>query len=229
MDSNSEYKIKPQIKDFDVGVSNILVAYEDEWLLIVDKPSGLLTIPTPKKESRTLNSILNEEAKKKGVSYRLHPCHRLDKETSGLTIYAKGKSIQKKMMEKFKKHKIKKIYIAFVQGRIDQNMDEIKKPIEGLYAVTRFRVLERRKRFSILEVIPLTGRKNQIRIHLKSIGHPIIGETKFAFRRDYALKSKRICLHAKSLEFTHPITKKPVSIDSKLPKDLEEFLKRQSN
>jgi len=215
--------------DFKYKINNIPVVYEDNWLLIVDKPSGLLTIPTPKKELRTLTSILNGELKSKGIFYRLHPCHRLDRETSGLIIYAKGKSIQKKMMEEFKKQRIKKVYIAFIQGRINQHNGQIKKPIEGMYAVTRFRVLEQRRRFSVLEIMPLTGRKNQIRIHFKNIQHPIVGETKFAFRRDYALKSKRICLHARALEFTHPITKKTVSVYANIPRDLEAFLKRHSN
>jgi 23S rRNA-/tRNA-specific pseudouridylate synthase len=130
------------------------------------------------------------------------------------------------MMDEFKSRKVKKIYFAFVQGAIKENSGQIKKSIEGRFAVTRFRTLERRGKFTVLEVIPLTGRKNQIRIHLKSIGHPLVGETKFAFRKDYALKSKRICLHAKSLEFTHPVTRRTVSVNSKIPFDLEGFLNR---
>lgn len=229
MDADFKYKMNYFIKDFGASVNNIPVIYEDKWLLIVNKPSGLLTIPTPKREKRTLTSILNEQSKNKGFSYRLHPCHRLDRETSGLIIYAKGKSIQKKMTEQFKKHKVKKLYIAFVQGKIKQNNGQIKKAIEGRGAITRFRVLERRGRFSILEIVPLTGRKNQIRIHFKSIGYPIVGETKFAFRKDFALRSKRICLHAKSLEFSHPVMERVVSIDSELPQDLRDFLNKHRN
>ena len=75
------------------------VIYEDEWLVIVDKPSGLLVIPTPKNERHTLTNMLNEQLQKDGVTYRLHPCHRLDRDTSGLVIYAKGKAMQQKMME----------------------------------------------------------------------------------------------------------------------------------
>jgi len=208
---------------------NIPKVFEDDWLLVVDKPAGLLTIPTPKGELRTLSSILNEEAKKRGVDYRFHPCHRLDRETSGLIIYAKGKAIQKKMMDEFKKHKIKKIYVAFLQGIINQDNGQIKKSIDGFDAVTRFRVLGRKKNFTVAEVVPLTGRKNQIRLHFKSIGHPLVGETKFAFRRDYALKAKRLCLHARSLEFTHPVTQKTVHIEAKIAGDLEEFLRRHHN
>lgn len=205
---------------------NIPVVYEDDWLLIVDKPSGLLTIPTPKKETHTLSSILNEEAKRKGLSYRFHPCHRLDRETSGLIIYAKGKSIQKKMMAEFKKHKIKKIYLAFLQGIIQEGSGQIARSIDGQYAVTRFRVLERKDGFTVVEAMPLTGRKNQIRIHFKSIGHPVVGESKFSFRKDYRLKARRMCLHAQSLEFVHPVTKKVISVDARPCVDLEGYLKR---
>ena len=205
---------------------NIPVVYEDDWLLIVDKPSGLLTIPTPKKEARTLSSILNEEAKRKGLGYRFHPCHRLDRETSGLIIYAKGKSIQKKMMAEFKKHKVKKIYLAFLQGIIQQGSGEIARTIDGQYAVTRFRVLQRKEGFTVVEATPLTGRKNQLRLHFKSIGHPVVGESRFAFRKDYRLKARRICLHAQSLEFVHPVTKKLISVNTKPCVDLEGSLKR---
>ena len=205
---------------------NIPIAYEDEWLLIVDKPSGLLTIPTPKRERHTLTQILNDELKDKGAPYRLHPCHRLDRDTSGLIIYAKGKSIQKKMMDEFKGRRIKKKYVAFVQGQVKEDSGEINKKIEGLSALTRYFVLERKKDFSIVEVTPLTGRTNQIRIHFKSIGHPIVGEDRFAFRRDFALRFKRLCLYAKSLEFIHPVTKKPIKLDTDLPRDLKEFMRR---
>ena len=210
-------------------ISNIPVVYEDDWFLIIDKPPGLLTIPTPKKESRTLTSILDEDSKKRRLSYRLHPCHRLDKETSGLIIYAKGKSLQKKMMDEFRQRRVKKTYIAFVQGTLNQIQGEIKNPIEGLSAITKYKIMQKRKDFTIVEAQPLTGRTNQIRIHFKNIGHPLVGEAKFAFRKDYSLKAKRVCLHAKSLEFTHPITKKTLSVDSQLAADLEEFLKRHPN
>lgn len=215
MDSHFKYKI-----------SNIPVIYEDAWLLIVDKPQGLLTIPTPKKELSTLTGILNEGLEKKGLSYRLHPCHRLDRETSGLIIYAKGKSAQKKMMEEFKQRKVKKTYVAFVQGTLPQSQGKINTPVEGISAFTKYKVIQKRKDFSIVEVEPLTGRTNQIRIHFRHIGHPILGETKYAFRRDFRLKAKRLCLHAKHLEFIHPITKERISLNIKLPMDLREFLKR---
>lgn len=203
---------------------NIPVIYEDDWLLVVDKPSGLLTIPTPKREQRTLTSILNEDLKEKGLSVRLHPCHRLDRETSGLLIYAKGKSVQQKMMQEFHQKKVRKVYIAFVQGAPPKDQGQIDYPIEGQSATTKYKIIQRKKDFSVLEISPLSGRTNQIRIHLKRIGHPIVGETKFAFRRDFKLRSKRLCLHAETIEFSHPVTKKYIRLTAVLPKDLKEFL-----
>jgi 23S rRNA pseudouridine1911/1915/1917 synthase len=207
---------------------NIPVVFEDEWLLIADKPSGLLVIPTPKNEKRTLTSILNEDLESKGVSYRLHPCHRLDRETSGLIIYAKGKSIQQKMMEEFKDRKVSKTYVAFVQGSPSEKEGEISLTLEGKPAITKYKLLEIRKDFAILELSPLTGRTNQIRIHLKHIGLPILGETKYAFRRDFKIKAKRLCLQAQELHFPHPITGKLVQVKVGLAEDLLSFLKKHS-
>ncbi|MEK6727980.1 MAG: RluA family pseudouridine synthase [Candidatus Omnitrophota bacterium] len=207
---------------------NIPIVYEDEYLMALDKPPGLLVIPSPRKDSRTLTGLLNEDLQKKGIPYRLHPCHRLDRETSGLIIYAKGKSIQKKMMEEFKLKKVKKTYIAFVAGVPFKLQADIKNPIEGVAALTKYKVIEKRKDFAIVEVNPLTGRTNQIRIHFKEIGHPILGETKYAFRRDFLIKAKRLCLHAKGLEFTHPVRKDILSLHVDLPKDLKEFLDKHT-
>jgi len=204
-------------------LSNIPVIYEDDWFLIVDKPSGLLTIPTPRNETRTLSSILNDEIKKRGATYRLHPCHRLDRETSGLIIYAKGKSPQKKMMEEFKNRKVNKKYIAFLQGYPGKSSGEINSAIDGLSAVTRYKVIEKKDNFAIVEVTPLTGRTNQIRIHFKRIGCPILGETRYAFRKDFKIKAKRLCLHASQLDFIHPITSVRLAISCELPVVLKEF------
>jgi 23S rRNA pseudouridine1911/1915/1917 synthase len=205
-------------------LSNIPVFYEDEWFEIINKPPGLLTVPAPGNPSRNLTRILNEDLEKNGVSFRLHPCHRLDKETSGLILYAKGKSSQDKLMELFKSHKINKTYIAFVQGRVEQDQGIINRLIEGQVASTRYEVLERRRDFSVVKLSPETGRTNQIRIHFKAIGHPLVGESKFVFRRDFALRSKRVCLHATHLEFIHPWTKAVVAIDSPLARDMQKFL-----
>ncbi len=207
---------------------NIPILYEDDSLLVVDKPSGLLTIPTPKKEKRTLTSILDEYLKEKGEPALAHPCHRLDRETSGAIIYAKGKSLQQKVMALFKGRTVKKSYLVFVQGRLVSGSGEIRNSIEGQPAVTGYKVIEQRNNFAIVEVNPLTGRTNQIRIHFKQIGHPVVGESKFVFRRDYQLRAKRLCLHARSVEFIHPVTGKTMRIEADLPQDLKKFLENHN-
>jgi len=129
--------------------------------------------------------------KRKANQYRLYPCHRLDRETSGLVIYAKGRVAQQRLMEMFRKHMIHKTYHAFAHGRIGQDTGIIRIPLEGKSAVTRYRVVRRCAEYSIVEVITETGRKNQIRLHFKGIGHPLVGESKFIFRKGLLLAGKK--------------------------------------
>ncbi len=208
---------------------DIPIIFQDEWLLVVNKPAGVLTIPAAQKnETFTLTGLLNSEFKEKDAQAGLHPCHRLDRDTSGLIIYAKGKSIQQKAMALFHSRKVKKTYIAFVQGRMERASGEIKQRIEGKPALTRYRVIEQKDGFAIVEARPFTGRTNQIRIHFKFIGHPLVGEKKFAFRRDFSLKANRLCLHAQGLEFPHPVTGKLISLKSELPQGMKNFLEKHS-
>ena len=204
----------------------IKIVFEDEWILVVNKPPGLLTIPAPAGRFKTLTEILNQDLKDNKIEHRLHPCHRLDRQTSGLVIYAKGKSIQKKLMQEFKQHKVKKIYLAFVHGKLTPSQGSIKNRINGQSALTQYRVLRWCSNFTLVKIKPVTGRKNQIRIHFRQINHPVVGEDKFAFRKDYKLRCKRLCLHAKSLEFSHPISKKKIFLNSDIPEELVSFLEK---
>ena len=168
------------------------VALVHDWLIVVDKPSGMLVIPTPKKETNTLTDILNRELDERGIEANAYPCHRLDRETSGLIIYSKGKATQKLLMDQFQKREIKKSYIAIVQGDVRKGSDTINSAIfnrnKKRYdpAVTKYKVLERKGALTVLEVEPVTGRTNQIRIHLQKIGHPIVGESVYAFRKAFS-------------------------------------------
>lgn len=216
----------------------IKVLYEDDYFVVFDKPAGLLVVPTPKGELRTLVHLANVPFSSSSGGPKLHPCHRLDRETSGVIIFAKGKHYQRVMMDIFKNRKITKKYIAFVQGSVFHDAGEIKsftkslefkkykKNSQGQYSITRYKVLERRKLFSVVEVEPLTGHTNQIRIHFKEKGHPLLGERKYAFGKDFDLKFRRVALHAKSIEWLHPVTKKHIKIESPLSKDMEVFLEQ---
>ena len=207
------------------------IVYEDGRLIVIDKPSGMLVIPTPKRETDTLTDLVNKELDARGIEVNAYPCHRLDRETSGLVIYAKGKSAQHAMMEEFRKRSVKKVYVAFVNGIVKKKFDTIKDPIYNRNkrktddAVTKYTVLEKHAAFTVIEVEPVTGRTNQIRIHMKSIGHPLVGETVYAFRKDFKLRFKRAALHAKRVEFNHPVTGEKMSFESPLASDMLNFLK----
>jgi len=201
----------------------IQILYEDEYLLIVNKPPHILVQPPPLKT--TLTDIINREYKK-GSQPDFLPCHRLDKETSGAIIYAKTKECASRIMQMFKQRKIKKTYIGFVQGVLSPPRGRISFSLYGKKASTSYKVLKQYKDFCIVEIKPLTGRKNQIRLHFKRMGHPLVGESKFSFRRDFPLKFKRVCLHAWKLEFNHPFLRKMIKIQVGLWPDLRNFLKK---
>lgn len=208
------------------------IVYEDRWLIAVDKPSGLLVIETPKRERHTLTRLVDEYLDSEGIEANAHPCHRIDRETSGLVLYAKGKAAQKLMMDEFKFRRVKKRYTAFVHGAPGRPCDTItshlynKKTGKKELAITRYRVSAARGAYSVVEVEPVTGRTNQIRRHFRDIGHPLVGERVFAFAKDFGLKFRRVALHAESLEFTHPVTKERIALAAELPADMREFLKR---
>ena len=214
----------------------VAVLYEDDHYVVFDKSSGLLVIPTPKDEQRTLVNIVNQQYSQSEKTWKLHPCHRIDRETSGAIIFSKGKCSQRLMMDLFKERAVTKKYIAFVHGKLSKEHGEFRNPIKkgsqrnfkkkqaGVSAITCYKVLKTKKQFSIVEVQPVTGRTNQIRIHFSQAGHPIVGDRKYAFARDYCLKFRRTALHAASLEWTHPVSKKKVSVQSNLPKDMAEFI-----
>lgn len=206
------------------------IIYEDQYIIVVDKPPGMLVIPTPKNEKNTLTHLLNDGLKKRGMTINAHPCHRIDRETSGIVVYAKGKAVQQLIMGQFKNRSVKKTYIAFAQGLLRKDSGIIE---SGIYnknkrrkepAITRYKVIERKKYFTVLEASPETGRTNQIRIHLKEIGHPLVGESVYAFRKDFKLKFKRAALHASSIEFDNPATKERLSFACVMPYDMRNFL-----
>ncbi len=208
------------------------IVYEDEYLFIINKSHGILVVPTPKGETNTLTDLLNQELDRRGIPLNAYPCHRIDRETSGLIIFSKSKAIQQAMMEQFKRRLVKKTYIAFVHGIVRKDSDILKgnvynqKKRKYELMITKFKVLERRGSFTIVEIQPVTGRTNQIRIHFKQLGHPLVGESVYAFRKDFKLRFKRVALHAKTLEFNHPVTGKRMNFNLPLAGDMADFLKR---
>lgn len=210
----------------------IQVLYEDDCLVVFDKPSGVLVIPSPKKETNTLFDLVNANI----TSSKLHPCHRLDRDTSGVIVFAKGKHNQQLMMSEFQHMAVQKKYIAFVRGRMERPQGEIRIPIKDFHqkkfqkhlkpkpATTRYRVVSVKKKFSVVEVTPVTGRTNQIRIHFSEVGNPLLGERIYAFGKDFDIKFRRVALHASEIKWRHPVTKQVIEIKSDLPEDMKLFL-----
>jgi 23S rRNA pseudouridine1911/1915/1917 synthase len=205
------------------------VVFQDEYIVILNKIAKILTVPTPKKEKNTLTAILAAELKQ-----LVFPCHRLDRETTGLIIYALSRYIEEKVFEQFRRGGVSKRYIAFVEGHLRPNkgifqgkiidyegrrFGEVPKSAKAFYKVIRYCA-----GFCVVELTPVTGRTNQLRIQLSQAGHPILGEDKYAFRRDFSVKFKRLALHACYLSFRHPVSGDFVELKIGLPEDMKNFL-----
>lgn len=213
----------------------IEIIYADDYLVVANKPAGLLVVPTPKKEIYTLSYILNQQFKTQAAN-QLFPCHRLDRDTSGLIVYARDRKIQELVMQQFRQHRVKKKYVAFVHGRLKKSSGCVENFIEDIpiggkrhqhdrkLAITNYLVKEERKNYSIVEVEPVTGRTNQIRIHFKQMGNPLVGERKYAFARDFPIKFRRVALHANQIGFRHPVTGKKITLSCPLPEDMARFM-----
>lgn len=226
---------------------NLKVIYEDKYLLVISKESGMLTHPVPGFNKNTLvNALLyycNTLSNFSGKD-RAGIVHRLDKDTSGLLIVAKDDKTHRLLLEKFKNREIKKTYRALVWGSFTEKRGEIILPISrsrfdrkkmsisadrGKSAVTRFEVAEEFKDTVLLYVSPETGRTHQIRVHLSYIGHPVIGDRIYGNReskkRSRELGVARQFLHAERLEFFHPVTCEKMTIKDELPDDLSGYLR----
>ena len=228
----------------------IALVYEDKDLIVVDKPEGLLTVATEREKQRTVHALLTEYFRKGcGRSKkRMFVVHRLDRDTSGLVIFAKNEEIMERLKDGWKDN-VKK-YAAVVHGLCEKGSGTItsylaedsaytvhstRDAAKGKLAKTEYRVLKRVKKYSLLDVTLVTGRKNQIRVHLASIGHPIVGDTKYGRPDD---KQPRMALHARSITFTHPINRKRLSFTSEVPEfftklvgrfELQEKIARKEN
>ena len=215
------------------------IVYEDNDLLVVDKPAGLTVHPAPGHPTHTLaNAILSHLPQlDTGDWQRPGIVHRLDKDTSGLIIIAKNSQAHQSLMEQFKKRQVSKIYLTLVQGHITPEEGIIDAPIgrdrshrermaitdieHGREARTSYHVLEYQGQYSLLEVKPETGRTHQIRVHLAAIGYPVVGD------KVYGIKSPLIdhqFLHAHRIRFQLPSTGESIELQSELPSDLRKTL-----
>ena len=215
------------------------IVYENDDLLVVDKPAGLTTHPSPGQTTHTLiNALLAyyPRLRDMGNTFRPGIVHRLDKNTSGLIIIAKNTRSQLNLIEQFKNRSIEKTYITLVKGHITPERGIIEAPIgrspanrkrmavvaSGRPAHSQYRVIRYIKEYTLLEVKPETGRTHQIRVHLGAIGYPVVGDETYGVKSPFI---KRQFLHAYKLRFKLPSSGEEVELKSDLPEDLEAVLK----
>jgi 23S rRNA pseudouridine1911/1915/1917 synthase len=205
------------------------IIFEDQYLIIIEKQAGVLSIATEKQKDNTAYSTLSSYVKKQDPRNRIFVVHRLDRETSGLMMFAKSEKIQKLLQESWNATIEERTYLAVVEGYVEKKQDTItsylveskalvvyssKNPEVCQQAITHYEVLRSNKNFSLLKVNLETGRKNQIRVHAKDIGHSVVGDEKYGAKTD---PIKRLGLHAWVLAFKHPITKKDLRFESEIP------------
>jgi len=198
------------------------VVYEDEDLVVVDKPAGLLAAPTPESDRNNLASLLE---RRQSDGPRILVVHRIDLETSGLMVFAKTAHANRILSEKFKAHDLERAYLAVVAGRFPDELAVIDKPVNGRPAVTHVSVRERfGTRATLLGCRLETGRTHQIRLHVLAVGHPVIGDDRYGAR--FSPAAPRMALHATTLGFAHPSTRASLSFSSPWPADLAAWTDR---
>ncbi|HJX02113.1 MAG TPA: RluA family pseudouridine synthase [Candidatus Humimicrobiaceae bacterium] len=227
------------------------ILYEDEFLLVLAKPAGwVVNDARTVRGTFTVQSWLKENFDyeiSKDDMYRSGIVHRLDKDTSGILLIAKTKSVFENLQMQFKGRGVEKTYLALVHGQIAQKSGEIDMPVGrlpwnrerfgvlpgGREAVTGYKTLSEYelngKKYSLLEAYPKTGRTHQIRIHFKYLGHPIVADSFYAGRkteRGDRLWCPRLFLHAKEIKFRHPDNNRMVSVSAELPRDLKTALSK---
>jgi len=216
------------------------IVYEDDELLVVDKPAGMVVHPAPGNYSGTLvNALLAHCKDLSGIGGVMKPgiVHRIDKGTSGLLVVAKTDRAHQALAKQFKAKTAKRVYIAVVKGVVQLDNGIIDLPIgrsardrkkmavdfsQDRSAVTRYRVLERFRDSTLLELVLATGRTHQIRVHMSYLGHPLVGDQKYGSKQHFG----RPALHAKALGFVHPVTGKYMEFSSELPPDMKGLISK---
>lgn len=235
----------PEAKQLDLKAQEIPieVVYEDSDIIVVNKPKGLVVHPANGNLDGTLVNAIMAICKDSlsGIGGEVRPgiVHRLDKDTSGLLIIAKNDKAHINMSNEIKNREVKKVYIALVRGIVAENEATINMPIgrsnkdrkkmavvkNGKEAITHFKVIKRFDKYTLLEVKIDTGRTHQIRVHLSEIGYPVVGDEIYSNgKNEFGVHGQ--LLHAKSLDFKHPITGKDMHLEAELPVEFKNVLKK---
>jgi len=205
---------------------SLVLVHEDEDLLVIEKPEGLLTIATESERERTVYRLLWDYLQAQRPPRRPFIVHRLDRETSGLLVVAKSFRAKRHLQAQFEARDVARIYVAVVEGRVGPQEGKIESRLVqdrglrvrsragGRHAITYYRVLERRRDTTVLELRLGTGRRQQIRVQLADLGHPVVGER---IRGGRPARLTRLCLHATRLGFVHPRSGTRISFESAPP------------
>jgi tRNA pseudouridine32 synthase/23S rRNA pseudouridine746 synthase/23S rRNA pseudouridine1911/1915/1917 synthase len=212
---------------------DVRIIYEDQHIVAIDKPSGLLSVSTAFEPKKTAHGYLKNYFKPK----KIYVVHRLDQDTSGVMIFALSEEAYINLKDMFEQHALERAYTAIVEGQLDESkgtwrsylvedetyfVRETQNENAGRLAITHYDVLKSSRNYSALNLKLETGRKNQIRVHCQNAGHSIVGDKKYGATSN---PIKRLCLHAHLLAFEHPITKKKMHFESPLPEDLKKLLR----
>jgi len=211
----------------DVKIHNIDILYEDKNYLVVNKPSGMLTIATEKEKNRTLYHMVRSYIKEKDKNQKIFIVHRLDKDTSGIVIFCKDEKLKKKLQENWESVAVCREYHAVVAGVLEKKEDKlihflkgniqnqvyVSRDRKGKRTITNYKVIKE-NRNSLVKILLETGRKNQIRVQFSEIGHPVLGDVKYGKE-----KAKRLMLVATRLDIRDPLTSKVLSFEVKVPRE----------
>ncbi|MCQ2193909.1 MAG: RluA family pseudouridine synthase [Paludibacteraceae bacterium] len=214
--------------------SKLRILYEDDYLIVVHKAEGLLSIATDKKETATAFHIIMNHQKKQSPKNRVYVVHRLDRETSGVLLFAKTKEVQEALQTYWHHDVLEKIYYAIVDGEMENDKGTItswltespkskivySSPTDngGEKAVLHYETLKKNHKYSLVKINLVTGKKNQIRVQMQSIGHPISGDKKYGSEFS---PLHRVALHAAKLTLRHPATGQRISFESPLPENMK--------
>lgn len=236
----------PEIQELVVEPEDIPldILYEDNDIIVVNKPQGLVVHPAPGNYSGTLvNALLYHCKDLSGINGVARPgiVHRIDKDTSGVLVIAKNDKSHNKLSEQLKEHSMKREYIALVEGVIKQDKGVVDKPLGrnpkdrlkmgivegGKRAVTHYEVLKRFEKYTLIKCILETGRTHQIRVHMAYLGHPLVGDPVYGYKKQKFNVAGQM-LHAKKLGFIHPSTEEYMEFESDIPKYYEEVIRKLS-
>ena len=211
----------------------VRIVYEDKDLVVIEKAEGILSMPATAKQY-SVKQVLDEYFEKRHFKCTAHVVHRLDRETSGLMMYAKNLETAQILEDNWHEIVYDRRYIAVVSGQVEQDGGTIQSwlkdnkayitysspedPGGGKFAITHYHTLQRNDRYSLLELKLETGRKNQIRVHMQDIGHPVVGDRKYGNGSD---PIHRLCLHAYRLHFYHPRTGEPLYFETTIPREFK--------